>query len=220
MAVKKDFPRPGPELVTAFRTIGASTIFEAAGKKGAMPFAIKPLYPGMKVCGPALTVFAPPGDNLMLHYAITIAKPGDVLVIDTMGFTEMALWGDIMATAAMVRGVSGLVIDGCVRDAETLRSMGFNVFARGANMRGPAKGLAGTVAAPIICAGVPVSPGDIVVGDDDGVVVVARAEAPDVLENSRKRDADEDAKRREIRGGKTTVELLGVGNLLKSMGFD
>ncbi|MSO92566.1 MAG: 4-carboxy-4-hydroxy-2-oxoadipate aldolase/oxaloacetate decarboxylase [Rhodospirillales bacterium] len=220
MAVNKNFPRPDAELITAFRTIGASTIFEAAGKKGAMPFSIKPLYPGMKVCGPALTVFSPPGDNLMLHYAISIAKPGDVLVIDAMGFTEMAAWGDIMATAAMVRGVAGLVIDGCVRDAETLRSMGFNVFARGANMRGPAKGLPGKVAAPIICAGVPVSPGDIVVGDDDGVVIVSREDAPAVLKNARKRDADEDAKRREIRGGKTTVELLGVGDLLKSMGFD
>lgn len=220
MGVERNFPRPDRRILDAYRGQATATVFEANDKKGAMAFAIKPLYPGMKVCGPALPVFAPPGDNLMLHYAITVARPGDVLVVDAMGFTEMAAWGDIMTTAAQARGIAGLVIDGCVRDAEAIRDMGFPVFARGANMRGPAKGLPGKVAAPIVCAGVPVAPGDVVLGDDDGVVVVARAEAKDVLARARKREVDEDEKRRQIKAGKTTVELLGVGDVLKSMGFD
>ena len=220
MGVERNFPRPDGQLLDAYRGQATATVFEVNGKKGAMAFAIKPLYPGMKVCGPALPVFAPPGDNLMLHYAITVARPGDVLVVDAMGFTEMAAWGDIMTTAAQARGIAGLVIDGCVRDAEAIRGMAFPVFARGANMRGPAKGLPGKVAEPIFCGGVPVAPGDLVLGDDDGVVVVARAEAKDVLARARKREADEDEKRRQLKAGKTTVELLGVGDLLKSMGFD
>lgn len=220
MGVERNFPRPDGQILDAYRGQATATVYEANGKKGAMAFAIKPLYPGMKVCGPALPVFAPPGDNLMLHYAITVARPGDVLVVDAMGFTEMAAWGDIMTTAAQARGVAGLVIDGCVRDAEAIRGMGFPVFARGANMRGPAKGLPGKVAVAIVCGGVPVAPGDVVLGDDDGVVVVAGAEAEDVLARAKKREADEDEKRRQLKAGKTTVELLGVGDVLKSMGFD
>jgi 4-hydroxy-4-methyl-2-oxoglutarate aldolase len=220
MGVDRDFARPDGKLLESLRSQATATLYEVNGKKGALAFAIKPLYPGMKVCGPAFTVFAPPGDNLMLHYALSVARSGDVLVVDAMGFTEMAAFGDIMATAAQARGVAGLVIDGCVRDAEVLRAMNFPVFARGANMRGPAKALPGKVAAPIVCGGVPIEPGDIVVGDDDGVLVVARGEAADVLARAKAREADEEEKRRQLRAGKTTVELLGVGPVLRSMGFD
>lgn len=220
MVVNKDFARPDPRLIAAFQGHATATLHEAMGKKGAMPFYMKPLYPGMKLCGPALTVAVPPGDNLMIHYAMTLARPGDVLVVDANGFTEAGPWGDIMTTAAMVRGIAGLVIDGCVRDAETIRQMGFAVFARGANMKGTTKILPGDVNVPITCASVPVSPGDILVGDDDGVVVVPRDEAASVLERAAKREADEEEKRRELKAGKTTVELLGVEDLLKSMGIE
>ncbi len=220
MAVAKDFERPPAELVAALGEHDAATLHEALGKRGAMPFYIKPLYPGMKVCGPALTVAVPPGDNLLIHYALTLARAGDVLVVDAKGFTEAGPWGDIMTTAALERGIAGLVIDGCVRDAETIRDMGFAVFARGTSMKGTTKMLPGEVNAPITCASVTVRPGDIVVGDDDGVVVIPRDEAPAVLERARKRAADEKGKRRELQQGKTTVELLGVSGLLKSMGFE
>ncbi len=136
MAVQKEIKRPDRDLVKALAEFGTATLHEAYGKKGAMPFYIKPLYPGMKVCGPALTVAVSPGDNLMIHYAMTLAQPGDVLVVDAKGFTEAGPWGDIMTTAAIVRGIAGLVIDGCVRDAETIREMGFAVFARGTSMKG------------------------------------------------------------------------------------
>ncbi len=220
MAVHKKIERPDNELVKALGAFGTATLHEAHGKKGAMPFYMKPLYPGMKVCGPALTVAVSPGDNLMIHYAMTLAQPGDVLVVDAKGFTEAGPWGDIMTTAAMVRGIAGLVIDGCVRDAETIREMGFAVFARGTSMKGTTKTLPGDVNVPITCASVPVYPGDIVVGDDDGVVVIPATAATTVLEQARTREANEDEKRRELKAGKTTVELLGVDQLLKSMGVE
>ncbi len=220
MAVQKEIKRPDRDLVKALAEFGTATLHEAYGKKGAMPFYIKPLYPGMKVCGPALTVAVSPGDNLMIHYAMTLAQPGDVLVVDAKGFTEAGPWGDIMTTAAIVRGIAGLVIDGCVRDAETIREMGFAVFARGTSMKGTTKTLPGDVNVPITCASVPVYPGDIVVGDDDGVVVIPVAAAATVLEQARERESGEDQKRRELQAGKTTVELLGVDKILKSMGVE
>lgn len=220
MAVRKDFPRPPAELIARLRELGAATLHEALGKRGAMPFYMKPLYSGMKLCGPALTVAAPPGDNLIIHYALTLARPGDVLVVDAKGFTEAGPWGDLMTTAARARGITGLVIDGCVRDGEAIRDMGFAVFARGTSMKGTTKMLPGQVNVPIVCATVPVAPGDVVLGDDDGVVVIPQAEAAEALERARKREADEAGKRGELEQGKTTVELLGVGALLKSMGFE
>lgn len=220
MVVHKDFERPDRGLLTAIGQQATATLHEALGKQGAMAFHIKPLYRGMKLCGPALTVAVPPGDNLMIHYAMTLARPGDVLVVDASGFTEAGPWGDIMTTAAMAQGIAGLVIDGCVRDAETLHELGFSVFARGTSMKGTTKEHPGDVNVPITCGSVHVSPGDIVVGDDDGVVVVPRAQAPSVLERARAREADEEAKRRELRAGKSTVELLGLADVLKSLGVE
>jgi 4-hydroxy-4-methyl-2-oxoglutarate aldolase len=220
MVVHKDFARPSAELIKALQGHDAATLHEALGKRGAMPFYIKPLYHGMKVCGPAITVDVAPGDNLMIHYAITLAQPGDVLVVDAKGFTEGGPWGDLMTTAAMTKGIVGLVIDGCVRDAQTIHDMGFDVFARGTSMKGTSKSLPGSVNVPIVCASVAVHPGDIVVGDDDGVVVIPEDEAAGVLERARKREADEQVKRHDIRNGKSTIELLGVAPLLKSMGIE
>jgi 4-hydroxy-4-methyl-2-oxoglutarate aldolase len=220
MVVQKNFERPHTELIAALRGCETATLHEAQGKRGAMPYYIKPLYPGMKVCGPALTVAVSPGDNLMIHYAMTLAQPGDVLVVDAKGFTEAGPWGDLMTTAAMVKGIIGLVIDGCVRDAETIREMGFPVFARGTSMKGTTKTLPGDVNVPITCASVPVYPGDIIVGDDDGVVVIPRKDAESVVEKAKQREADEERKRRELKAGKSTVELLGVEKLLKSMGVE
>ncbi|MFQ5935676.1 MAG: 4-carboxy-4-hydroxy-2-oxoadipate aldolase/oxaloacetate decarboxylase [Acidiferrobacterales bacterium] len=220
MTVNKDFERAAAHAVAALRRYGTATLHEALGQRGAMPFEIKPLYSGMRLCGPALTVAVAPGDNLMIHYALTLAQPGDVLVVDAKGFTEAGPWGDIMTTAAMAKGIAGLVIDGCVRDAESLNAMGFAVFARGTSMKGTTKKLPGDINTPITCASVPIDPGDVVVGDDDGVVVIPRTEAVPVLECAREREASEEQKRRELRAGKTTIELLGVKDLLKSMGVE
>lgn len=220
MSAKSDFERPPSNLIESFRALGTATLYEAMGQKGAMSFAIKPLYPGMRTCGPAFTVAGKAGDNLMLHYALSLIQAHDVMVVDGEGFTEVSLWGDIMTTAAQARGAVGLVVDGCVRDASTIQEMGFPVFARGTNMRGPGKRLGGAVSVPIICAGAAVRPGDIVVGDDDGVVVVPREDAARVLDNARARDAAEEEKRRQLRAGKTTVELGNLRPILDEMGFE
>lgn len=220
MIVNKDFPRPDPKLVEAMSGQAAATLHEALGQQGAMATPIKPLYPGMKVCGPALTVDGRPGDNLAIHYAISLARPGDVLVVDAKGFTEGGPWGDIMTTAAMTAGIAGLVIDGTVRDAEEIRSMGFSIFCRGTSMKGTTKMLPGDINVPIVCAGVGVSPGDIIVGDDDGVVVVPREEAAGALERATAREADEMIKREKILAGTSTIDVLGLGGLLRELGAE
>lgn len=213
------FERPAADLIAAYKTQSPATLHEAMGQAGALPFAIKPLYQGMRVCGPALTVSCRAGDNLMIHHALTLAEPGDVLVVDFKGMVEAGPWGDVLTAAAIARGIAGLVIDGCVRDAVTIRDLGFPVFSRGTNMKGTTKVMPGPVAVPIVCAGVPVCPGDIVVGDDDGVVVVPLAQAADVLEKARAREAKEDAFRRDLAAGKTTVELLHLESYLQAAGL-
>lgn len=221
MTVNRSFPRPDAALLDAYRTQAAATLHEAMGKRGAMSFPIKPLYAGMKVCGPALTVRCAPGDNLMVHAAMSLIEPGDVLVVDFHGNTEAGPWGDVLTAAAQARGVAGLVIDGCVRDAALIRQMGFPVFARGTNMKGTTKMVpAGDVNVPIVCGSVPVQPGDIVVGDDDGVVVVPQAEAAEVLEKARARDRLEDEMVARIRAGETTVQVLGLEKYLAAMGVE
>ena len=220
MTIIKEFERPDEAAVDAFKEIDAATLHEGAGRTGAMVHDMKPIYPGMKVAGPALTVNGHPGDNLIIHYALTLAQPGDVLVVDTKGFTECGHWGDIMTTGAQAAGVAGLVIDGAIRDAEVIRDMGFSVFCRGVSMKGPTKLHDGDVNVPVMCGGVSVAPGDIVVGDDDGVVVIAQADAGAALKNARKRLVAEEEKRARIKAGETTADLLGVRDLLKSMGID
>lgn len=221
MTVNRDFPRPDAPLLEAYRSQAAATLHEAMGKRGAMSFPIKPLYAGMTVCGPALTVRCAPGDNLMVHAAMAISRPGDVLVVDFHGNTEAGPWGDVLTAAALSRRLAGLVIDGCVRDAAQIRRMGFPVFARGTNMKGTTKMIpTPDLATPVVCGSVLVNPGDIVVGDDDGVVVVPLAEAAGVLEKATARDRMEDEMVARIRNGATTVEVLDLAKYLKAGGIE
>lgn len=189
------------------------------GKRGAMPSRIKPIYPGMRVCGRALTVACPPRDNLAVHYAITQASPGEVLVVSTEEYYEAGPWGEILTVAAIQAGITGLVIDGSVRDASAIRDLSFPVFAAGTNMKGAGKVLPGHVNGPMILGGVLVNPGDIVIGDDDGVVIVPRAEAGEALEASLERDRKEIGILEQLRAGKSTVELLGLESVLRDAGM-
>src|SRR5690606_18793986 len=150
----------------------AATVHEAQGQKGALSSAIKPLDPAMRLAGPALTVNCRPDDNLAIHYALTIARPGDVIVVDAKGFVEAGAWGDVMTLMARKKGVAGLVIDGSVRDANAIVEMGFPVFSRGISIKGTAKNQPGAVDVPIVCGGVGINPGDVVLGDRDGLVVI------------------------------------------------
>lgn len=220
MTMTRTFERSDPALIAAIAAFSPATLHEAMGQKGAMAFAIKPLYPGMLVCGPAFTVSCGPSDNLMIHAALTRARPGDVLVVDFKGMTGVGPWGDILTTAALSRGIAGLVIDGCVRDARSIQEMAFPVFARGTNLKGTTKMLPGDLDVPIVCGSVLVNPGDIVVGDDDGVVVVPKAEAAAVLDRARERERREEDIRRQIRAGRTTVELFRLEAHLRAAGLE
>jgi len=163
---------PQAELIDRLKTYGAATVHEALDRIGAMDAAIKPLDPSIRVAGPALTVDCAPADNLAIQYAVTIARPGDVLVVDAKSFTEAGPWGDVLSLYAQQVGLAGLVIDGSVRDSQAIVDMGFPVFSRGVSIKGTGKFQPGEVNTPICCAGVSVQPGDLIVGDADGVVVV------------------------------------------------
>ena len=208
-----------PEQVDVIHRLGAATIYEAQGQRGAMDSGIKPLDPSFFVAGRALTVDAKPADNLILHYAITIAKPGDVLVVDAKGFLEAGPWGDVMTFAAQRAGIAGLVIDGSVRDSSAIVAAGFPVFSRGVCMKGTEKKQPGRVNVGILCGGVEVKPGDIVVGDRDGIMVISAADLEQSIALAIKREEKEVASRKALAQGKTTVELLGLGPVLKGLGI-
>ena len=189
--VYKEIERPSKAIVEGFRSISAATAHEASGKKGALTSAIKPVAAGMKLCGPALTVLCRGKDNLMLHKAIAVAQPGDVLVVATEDKAEAGFWGEIMTVSAQANGIAGLVIDNCVRDAEDIIASGFPVFSRGLSIRGTVKASLGLINHPTVCGEYLVYPGDLVLGDDDGVVIIALEQAEEVLENSIARMKDE-----------------------------
>ena len=206
-----DFARPTADELAAAASISASTIHEAAGKIGALPAAIKPLDPTMRVCGPAFTVKGAPGDNLWLHYALAEARPGDVLVADVGGHYEAGYWGEVMTVSAQARGLGGLVINGCVRDGNEMIGLGFQVFARGTCMRGTEKDpkFKGALAQPLAMGDVIVQPGDLVIGDGDGVVVIPRQQVTAAIAASNAREAREAEMMDVLRTGKTSVEIYG-----------
>jgi len=189
--------------------VGAASLHEAAGRIGAMSARIKPIYSGMRVCGPAYTVKMHVGDNLMLHCAIAEAQPGDILVVDIDG-SKVGLLGEVMSTGASARKLGGLVVDGYVRDGLQIKKMGWPVFARGLCMKGTVKATLGTINHTISCGGVIVNPGDLICGDDDGVVVIPCAMAGDVVAKAIAREANEAKSCEALRTtGKTGWEMFG-----------
>lgn len=196
-------------LLAQLAAFPTATLHEAMGKIGALPSAIKPLNPKMKLAGTAVTVHTMPGDNLLLHRAVALASPGDVLVVNVSGHFEAGYWGEIMTVAALQRGLGGLVIDGCVRDADPIEELGFPVFCRGLCIKGTTKYGKGSLIQPLVIGGTPVLPGDIVVGDRDGVVVVPRERLQATIDNAAKREQKEAATMAELRKGRTTLEIYG-----------
>jgi 4-hydroxy-4-methyl-2-oxoglutarate aldolase len=203
------FERVSAEVLADAHGLSTATLHEAGGKIGVMPSAIKAVHPGFRLCGPALTVHGPGGDKLWLHYAIYAAQPGDVLVVQCSGRYDHGYWGEVMSTAARARGLGGLVIDGCVRDFDLLAEVGFPVFARGISIRGTAKDKAagGWINAATQFGDISVHPGDLVVGDADGVVVIPRARAAEVVTKSHQRDEDERVICRRLEAGETTLDI-------------
>ncbi|MCY0855201.1 MULTISPECIES: 4-carboxy-4-hydroxy-2-oxoadipate aldolase/oxaloacetate decarboxylase [unclassified Cupriavidus] len=208
---RREFTRVAPDVVEAARALPTATLHEAGGKIGALPSAIKPVAPEFRLCGPALTVHSPGGDNLWLHRALDLARPGDVLVVHASGVYEHGYWGEIMTTAAKVRGLAGLVIDACVRDGVLLEQIGFPVFARGLCIRGTGKdyGAIGWLNEPLLIGDCRIAAGDLVVGDSDGVVVLPRGGAAEVVEKARRREADEAAILARVEAGESTMQIYG-----------
>lgn len=187
----------------------AATLHEALGKIGNLPSAIKPIAPGMKVCGPAYTVQTMPRDNKIIHRAYASAYPGDVLVVHCSDYYEAGYWGDLMSLGAKTQGIGGLVIDACVRDADDIEAMGFPVFSRGLCIRGTSSIEGGTLNEPISIGGILIYPGDIIVGDRDGVVVVPKDRIAEAIEKATAREAREAAVREQLRQGKTSIQIYG-----------
>ena len=201
-------------------TFPTATIHEAYNGKGALFHQIKPIERGMKICGPVIPVKTRPGDNLIVHKAIYVAKPGDVLVVDTSSFVEAGFWGGIMTEAAKQRGIAGLVTDGAIRDTEEIIQTGFPVFSQAISIKGTTKTCLGLINHPIHFGGVRVEPGALIVGDSDGVVVVAREDVPEVLEKAKQREDKEKSISARIGKGETTLELYGLSQLLKREGLE
>ncbi len=205
------FDRVAPALVTAARALPTATLHEASGKRGFLPSAIKPVTPALRLAGPALPVQSPGGDNLWLHRALEVAKPGDVMVVHTGGAFDFGYWGEIMSSAAIARQLGGLVIDGGVRDSMLLQNLGLPVFSRGVSIRGTGKdyGALGWIGYPVLMGDLVVQPGDLIVGDEDGVVSLPRADAAKIIETSTAREAAEQEQLSRLANGETTMEIFG-----------
>jgi 4-hydroxy-4-methyl-2-oxoglutarate aldolase len=206
--IVRDFERVSPELVRRAAEFQAAILADVNGRRGALHGRIAALRPRMKLAGPALTVEVRPGDNLMIHAAMALARPGDVLVIDGKGDQTAALMGTIMMTACKQLGVAGVVIDGAVRDSLEIDEMDFPVFSVGTNPNGPTKNVPGRIGHPVHCGGVTVRSGDLVLADADGVVVIERQSVEALLPLAGKKVEDESARVAAIRKGNTAASWL------------
>ena len=214
-----DHVRPNEELLRAFACMQPATLHEVMGKRGALDHSIRPIWPEPALCGAALTVKARPGDNLMLHKAVSIARPGDVLMVCVDGFTEAGIWGEIIAVAAMEKGIRGIVTDGSVRDSIPIKGLGFPMYSRGLSMKGTTKQNPGEINNPLILGGVYIEPGDIVVGDHDGVVVVPLGKAESILQAAREKEKSEAEVISRIRAGESTMDILGFKAAYEKLGL-
>lgn len=194
----REITRPDASVLQAFDGLPVAAIGDVMGRRSIMDAGIQPLDRKMRMTGPAITVETRPGDNLMIHAALKVAQPGDVLIINGHGFDEAAVWGMLMTHSAIALKMGGLVIDGAIRDCVEIIESGFPAFARHVCAAGPHKDGPGQVNLPVSCGGVPVMPGDVIVGDGDGVVVVAREQAGEIAEKARKKVAAEAKREREI----------------------
>ena len=206
--IQRDFERISPDLVQEAAAFQAAILADVAGRRGTMHGRIQALRPRMKVAGPALTVEVRPGDNLMIHAAIALAKPGDVLVIDGKGDQTSALMGTLMMTACRQLGIAGVIVDGAVRDSLEIDELDFPVFSVGTNPNGPTKNIGGRIGHPISCGGVSVHAGDFVLADADGVVVVERDRLAGLIAAAHRKVADEATRIAQIRQGQTAASWL------------
>jgi 4-hydroxy-4-methyl-2-oxoglutarate aldolase len=216
--VVRSHRRPDPEAVEVLARVGVATAHEAMGKRGLTHPVLRPIYPGARIAGRAVTVLSQPGDNLMIHACIEQCGPGDVLIVTTTSPSTDGMFGELFATQLAARGVQGLVIDAGVRDVAELTAMGFPAWSRAVSAQGTVKATPGSVNVPVVLAGALVRPGDVVVADDDGVLVVPREDAPDVAAASLAREAKEQDKREQFQAGVLGLDIYGMRETLACLG--
>lgn len=216
--VVRNIQRADPALVAEFADADVATIHEAAGQIGLLPPEIRPIQTGSAVVGTAVTVLCPPGDNMMVHAAVEVVEPGDVLVIAVSEPTNAGMFGELLATSLVAHGCLGLVSDASVRDVRELREMGFPVWSRAIHAQGTVKQTAGSVNVPVVIGGQEIDPGDLVLADDDGVVVVGRERAAEVLAAAKERLEREAEVRERLRNGELGVDFYGFRDRLEGLG--
>jgi len=217
--IVRTIPRCDETICSELARLGTATVYEAQGQTGLLNDTMQPIQEGAAVCGPAVTVICPAGDNLMIHAAVECCQPGDILVATTIGESNKhGMMGELLVKSLMKRGVKALIMDGGVRDTAQLRELGFPVWTTSVVCTGTTKNKAGWVNAPAVCAGALVEPGDLIVADDDGVVVVKRQDIAQALDKSLAREKKEQETTRKIEEGQLGVDFYGFREVLAKLG--
>jgi len=210
--------RPSREAVAELAVFGVATLHEASGRTGLLHHAMRPLVRGQRLCGPAITVLTDAGDNLMLHAAVEVARAGDVIVLATRTPSTHGAVGELLATQARAHGVAGMVLDSGVRDTAAIIEMGFPIWSRAVSVAGTTKERSGSVNVAVLCGGAEVHPGDVVVADDDGVMVVRADEIGVVIEGARRREASESVLRGRYAAGELSLDVHGLRDVVRRLG--
>jgi 4-hydroxy-4-methyl-2-oxoglutarate aldolase len=218
--IVKNIERPDLALAKKLGEFGTATVHEAQGRTGLMLPYMRPIYPNARIGSPAVTVVCHPGDNMMIHAAIEVCRPGDVLVVTTLADSTDGMFGELLATSCQAHGISGMVIHAGCRDVADLTAMQFPVFSRAISAMGTVKETAGYVNIDVVCAGALVHPGDIIVGDVDGLVVVPRQDAGEVVRACEARLAKEAKNRERLRAGELGLNMYGLREKLKNLGVE